>query len=112
MVQMVVFVNLFFVPTVCLYLIYRKKERPIVKSLELLFQYCIVSACNIPAAKVFIFLIKKFTGTQISIDSGYYTLAALISALLLAWFYLNVRIEIKTERVELGSVEAAKDEEM
>lgn len=100
MVQMVVFINLFFVPMVCLYLIYQREEQPLEKSLELFFQYCIVTACNIPAAKVFVFLIKRFTGMQISIDSGYYTLAALVSAVMLAWLFVNARIEIVIEKAE------------
>ena len=98
MVQMVIFINLFFVPVVSLYLIYRRKKKSIVKSMEMLLHYCILTACNIPAAKVFVFLIKFLFKKQISIDSGYYTLAALISAVLMAWIYLNIRIEIVVEK--------------
>lgn len=100
MVQMVVFINLFFVPLVCLYLLYQKKTKPITKGLEVLFQYGIAAACNVPAAKVIIFLIKRVTGKQISMDSGYYTLAALISAVLLAWLFSAARIEIDTKKLE------------
>lgn len=108
MVQMVVFVNLFFVPVVCLFQFYRKAGKPIVKSLELLFQYCMVTACNIPATKVFIFLAKKAIGMQISIDSGYYTLAALVSAFLIPSLYTfckMIRIEIEVQKNEKNEKE-------
>lgn len=57
----------------------------------MLFQYCIVAACNIPLAKVFIFLAKKVGKITISIDSGYYTLAALVSAALIYLLYVYQR---------------------
>lgn len=94
MVHMVTFINLFFVPVVSLYLLYNKSGKPLKASLELLAQYCIAAACNVPAAKVFIFLAKKIADVHISIDSGYYTLAALTSAVLLAWLFRNVHMEI------------------
>lgn len=88
MVYLVVFINLFFVPVLPLYMIYRKNQEPLKLSLDLLFQYCIVAACNIPLAKVFIFLAKKVGKVIISIDSGYYTLAALASAVLIYLLYV------------------------
>lgn len=98
MVQLVLFINLFFAPVVCLYLLYRKKEKRIALSMELLFQYCIITACNIPAAKIFVFLLKKVAGVYIELDSGYYTLIALLSAVLLAWFVTNVQLEISIKK--------------
>jgi len=88
MVQLVVFVNLFFVPVLSLYLLYRKKQKTLRLNLDLLLQYCIITACNIPLTKVFIFLAKRVGGVFISIDSGYYTLAALISAFLIYMLYM------------------------
>jgi len=44
--------------------------------------------CNISLTKVFIFLAKKLLGVSVSINSGYYTLAALVSTLLI---YLRCR---------------------
>lgn len=88
MVQLVVFVNLFFVPAIALYMIYWKKNKPLQVKLDLLFQYCTVAACNIPLTKIFVFIIKKASGAFISIDSGYYTLAALLSAFLLYRLYM------------------------
>jgi len=83
MVQLVVFVNLFFVPVLSLYLLYRKKQKTLRLNLDLLFQYCIITACNIPLTKVFIFLAKRAGGVFISIDSGYYTILAILSAIML-----------------------------
>lgn len=94
MVQLVVFVNLFFVPALSLYMIYRKKGKSLQLELELLLQYCIISACNIPLTKVFIFLMKKVGGVFISIDSGYYTLAALVSAVLIHILYVYQESEL------------------
>ncbi len=88
MVQIVIFINLFFVPVVPLYMTYRKKQIPLRLNLDLLFQYCITAACNIPLTKVFIFLMRKARGVFISIDSGFYTLAALVSALLIYILYI------------------------
>jgi len=103
MIQYVVFINLFFVPILPLYLIYRKKQKPLAFGLELLFQYCIISACNIPLTKVFIFLAKKLGGVFVSIDSGYYTLAALGAGFLLPRlyaFFKTVRIEVEVRKNE------------
>lgn len=94
MVQLVVFINLFFIPALPLYMIYRKKRQPLIFSLDLLFQYCIVAACNIPLAKVFVFLAKKVGKITVSIDSGYYTLAALASAVLVYLLYVYQRAKL------------------
>lgn len=88
MIQLVVFINLFFVPVLPLYMIYRKRRKPLLLNPDLLFQYCIITACNIPLTKVFTFLAKKVGGMFISIDSGYYTVAALVSSALLYILYL------------------------
>ena len=91
MVDLVVFINLFFIPVLPIYIFYRKKRKQLVFSADLLFQYCLTTVCNIPMAKVFIFLIRKVSGIYISIDSGYYTLTALLSALLLPSIYLGYK---------------------
>lgn len=81
MVQMVIFINLFFIPTLSVFLLYRNKNEMPSFGLGLLFTYCAAVSCNVPLAKVFIFFIRKATGISISIDSGYYTLAAILAAL-------------------------------
>lgn len=95
MVHLVVFVNLFFVPVLPLYMIYQKEGKLLRLNLDLLFQYCIAVACNIPLTKVFIFFAKKLGGIFISIDSGYYTLAALVSAVLLHVLYVYQGSELR-----------------
>ena len=108
MVQMMVLVNLIFVPVISLYWIYKKKGKSIVRNMELLFQYCIATACNIPLAKAFTVIIGKITGKQIFLDSGYYTAAALASAVIIAWIYLNIRIEIIPAKAEVQGTEAGE----
>ncbi len=87
MVNLVIFINLFFLPVLPLYVIYRRRQKPLRFDLDLLFQYCIVAACNIPLTKIFTFLSKR-VGLFIAIDSGYYTLAALISSVLIYLLYV------------------------
>lgn len=87
MVQLVVFINLFFVPLLPLYIIYRKKQKSLEPSLDLLFHFGIVAACNVPCTKVFVFLIRKIAGIDISIDSGYYTVAAFLPTVLAIMAY-------------------------
>lgn len=87
MIQLVIFINLFFVPLLPLYVLYRKKQKSLKPNLDLLFQYGIIVACNIPLSKVFIALIKIISGKSISLDSGYYTLAALLPTILVVSSY-------------------------
>lgn len=107
MLQMMIFINLFFCPVVCLYLLFRQKKKPVTASMELLVQYCSVVACNIPATKVFVFLCNRIAGRYIALDSGYYTLFALLSAVLLAWLFANVQLEISLKR--MGTEEKAEE---
>lgn len=95
MVHLVIFINLFFIPVLPLYVMHRKNKKPLVLNLDLLFQYCIIAACNIPLTKVFTFLSKKLGRVFISIDSGYYTLAALFSAVLIYALYTYQGSELK-----------------
>lgn len=87
MVQMVVFINLFFIPVISVYIINKNEKKLIQFNLDLLIQYCIVAACNIPLTKAFTFTIGKISGIAIFIDSGYYTSAALLSAIFLPGIY-------------------------
>lgn len=88
MVQLVIFINLFFVPIIPLYVLNKKRKKPLEPNLDLLFQYSIAAVCNIPLTKVFIFLIRKIGGISISIDSGFYTLAALLPTGSAILFYI------------------------
>lgn len=88
MLQLVIFINLFLVPLLPLYIIYKKREKQLIPNLDLLFQYGIVVVCNIPLTKAFVFSIHKIGGIYISIDSGYYTVAALLPTILLILLYI------------------------
>ena len=93
MVNLVVLINLFFIPVLPFYLIHKEKQKPLKLNFDLLCQYCIIVGCNIPITKIFTFLAKKVGRVFISIDSGYYTLAALVSAILIYMLYLHYRSE-------------------
>lgn len=82
MITLVAFVNIFFVPVLTIYLLCRKDNNTYSLNSKRIFQYCIAVSCNIPITKVFI-VIGGAMGKSISIDSGYYTIAAIISASLL-----------------------------
>jgi len=84
---MVIFINLFFVPILSVYRIHKITEKKITLNLDLLIQYFVVAACNIPLTKMFVFLVRKLTGFVISLDSGYYTLTALTAAVLIPIIY-------------------------
>lgn len=85
--QLAIFINLFFVPLLSLIVIYREKQKPLEPNLDLLFQYGIITACNIPLTKVFIVLIREIGGRNITMDSGYYTLAAFLPTVLAFFWY-------------------------
>lgn len=85
--QLAVFINLFFVPLLPLIVIYREKRKPLEPNLDLLFQYGIIAACNIPLTKVSVVLIREIVGSSITMDSGYYTLAAFLPTILAFFGY-------------------------
>lgn len=82
---MLTLINLFFVPVVLIVILYRRQARKPAFSLELLFDYCIAVACNIPVTKLFVVLFRLVTGMQLSMESSYYTVLALLSAALLPY---------------------------
>lgn len=97
---MVAFVNVLFVPVISLWLYEKQENRPLQPTLELLFRYCVFAALNIPAARVFVVL-AALAHVTIVVDSGYYTIAALISAVLLPYAYIiltKIHVEIEVSR--------------
>lgn len=80
MVTLVIFLNLFFAPSVSLWVYYKRRNSEPQVSVSLLMQYTIFAACNVPFTKIGIALARVLFGWHISIDSGYYTLLALMSA--------------------------------
>ena len=88
MVQIVIFITFFFVPVLALYIMLHKAEGQRIEfNFDILLQYCILVSCNIPLTKIFAAFIRKICGVDISVDSGYYTLAALAAALLIPELY-------------------------
>lgn len=85
--QLAIFINLFFVPLLPLIVVYREKRKPLEPNLDLLFQYGIIAACNIPLTKVSIVLFREMVGRSITMDSGYYTLAAFLPTILAYSWY-------------------------
>lgn len=83
MVTPVVCINLFFVPAVALWVHYKRHNDKFILSVRLLLQYAIFASCNVPLTKVGIVFFKRLLGKEIFIDSGYYTLLAILSAALL-----------------------------
>lgn len=76
-------INLFFVPAIALWVHYKRHNVKLASSINLLLQYAIFCSCNVPLTKVGIFLFKKILHQDIPIDSGYYTLLAIMAAALL-----------------------------
>lgn len=83
MVTPVVWVNLLFAPAIALWVHVKRHNAKFALSVRLLLQYAIFVACNIPLTKIGIVMIRRLLGREISIDSGYYTLAAIFASALL-----------------------------
>lgn len=83
MVTSVEWINVFFVPVIALWYYYKRHERIPDPSIKLLLQYAILASFNIVLTKVETFLIKILLGKEIFIDSGYYTLLAIVAAVAL-----------------------------
>lgn len=83
MVTPVVVLNLFVVPAIALWCYHKARELAVEPSIHLLLQYAIFTACNVPLTKVGVVLIRLLTGREISIDSGYYTMLAICTAVVL-----------------------------
>lgn len=85
MVTPVVCLNLFFTPAISLWRYYNMgDDSDIQPSLKLLLQYAIFAVCNIPLTKVGVFFVKLLLHKEIYIDSGYYTLLAILAAYMLS----------------------------
>lgn len=85
MVTLVVLINLFFVPSIALFIYNKNHNIGFEPSIKLLIQYAVFSSCNVPLTKISVFVFKKIFVKVISLDSGYYTLLAIISASILPY---------------------------
>lgn len=95
MVMLVVFLNLFFVPVVSLWVYAKRYNIEPEISLFFLMQYTIFAACNVPLTKVGVVLARILLRWDISIDSGYYTLLAIIAAALLPELLARIQAAYK-----------------
>lgn len=91
-------INLFFVPTLPVYLSRKKNNRPLEAGIELLFDYIGAAVLLLPLTKAVFFLPGRllFHGS-IPMDSGYYTLAALMTA----WLLPGLRLLAKAASARL-----------
>lgn len=80
-------INLLFVPLVSVFLLYRKRNKDISADISFLFTWGFMVVMNIPLTRVFTFIIRKTSGISIEADSSYYTVIALIAAVLLFKVY-------------------------
>lgn len=100
---LVALINLLFVPLIPVYHYYRKNARPLAPSLELFFYYGMAAVFLVPVTKAAAFLPGKILHSHIDLDSGYYTIAALIAAGLLSFLAdIFQHVSIKVEFVEDG----------
>lgn len=85
MVDLVVFLNLFFVPVIALWCDYKSRNLPVEPTVKLLLEYVIFATLNVPLSKTFVVFFRLLTGFKIAIDSGYYTIMAILSSLFLVF---------------------------
>ncbi|MEA4966455.1 MAG: hypothetical protein VB055_11630 [Oscillospiraceae bacterium] len=102
---MLTLINLFFVPAVFISILYRRQSWNPVFSAELLLRYCIAVACNLPATKVLVVLVRLLLNVAISTESAYYTVLALLSAAVLPYF-----LELLHKCIKLNCVIVENDE--
>ncbi len=87
------FINLFIVPVIAFYYFLRKNV-VLKKGFEnlplwfrMLVQYCIILAMNIPITRAFSFALRIATGLNVEADSSYYTIIAIIAAIVMPEIY-------------------------
>ena len=90
---LITLINLFLVPLVPVYFYYKKNAKPLKPGVELLFHYGMATVFLVPATKAVALLPGKILSKYIDADSGYYTLAALIAALLLFFLAGFIKVE-------------------
>ena len=97
-------INLFFVPLIPVFFYYKKKDQPLARRLELLFHYGMAAVFLIPVTKVIAFLPGIILHKHIDLDSGYYTIAALIAVWLLPFLsdiaqHVSIKVEFVKDEV-------------
>lgn len=110
MIQLAIFINLFFAPMLSIYLYFKKRGKPLEPSLEFLVQYGITVCCNYALARMLLTVPHKLLGLSYSVDSAHYTIAALLAAWLLTQLFRaakHIRISLDITRIDGGSEKSA-----
>lgn len=81
------FINFFFVPVIAYYLLCKKHDKKLQPNFESIIIYIILVCFNIPLTRVFTFALRVLVGKNIEADSSYYTVVAIISAVLMPVLY-------------------------
>ncbi len=79
-------VNIFLPPLLTLKLFCKNKKMPLAPNFQILCDYLLFTLFCIPVTHVFVALARKFS-MLVTLDSAMYTLFAIISALLVYFFY-------------------------
>ncbi len=111
MIQLAIFINLFFAPMLSIYLYFKKRGKPLEPSLEFLVQYGITVCCNYALARMLLTVPHKLLGLSYSVDSAHYTLAALLAAWLLTQLFRaakHIRISLDITRLGGGEENAGQ----
>ncbi len=87
MVTPVVILNLFVIQMIALWCYYKFRELPVKQHVELLLEYAIFTVSNFVLTKIGVSLIRFFMRREVPLDSGYYTLLAVGTAILLGFLY-------------------------
>lgn len=103
MIQLAIFINLFFAPMLSIYLYFKKRGKPLEPSLDFLFQYGITVCCNYALARILLMVPHRLLGLSYSVDSAHYTLAALLAAWLLTQLFRaakHIRVSLDITRLD------------
>ena len=96
---MVSLINLFFVPCIGLYVMYRRRGEALCYSPRLLLRYAIFTVCNLPLTQAVLVLIRHLARYEIPTDAVYYTVIAsatsFLTPYLWAFFRRYIRLRLR-----------------
>jgi hypothetical protein len=79
---------------IALGLVYKVKGKKLSLNANFLVLYCGLCACNMPVTKFFVDLLELLTGASINLYSTYYTICAMISAVVIPFLWQVVTTNI------------------
>ena len=103
--MLVSFLNIFLCPMISLALSYRIRKRKLMFSAEFFVSYCILTVCNMPLTKIMVVMVEKIFDKQVELYSTYYTMLAMVSAVVLPYVWHVFRVNVS------ASVEINKNDE-